>query len=68
MEQKILLKRMPEFQVLRVFLVECPLQGTSKITFPGSVDMMWNNCVCLPTAGRKTQLFYIIFTEPGKGF
>ena len=40
MEQKILLKRMPEFQVPRAFLVECPLQGTSKITFPDFVNMM----------------------------
>ena len=28
--------------------------------------MMWNNCICLSTACRITQLFHFIFTEPGK--
>ena len=27
--------------------------------FPGSVNRVWNNCVCLPTAGSKTLLFDI---------
>ena len=44
----------------------CILQGASKITFPGSVNIMWNNCVCLPTAGMKTQFFHPLFSQPGK--
>ena len=42
------------------------IQGTSKIPYL-SVNKMRNNCLCLPTAGRKTQLLLIILTEPGKG-
>ena len=41
-------------------------QGTSIITFPGPVNIMLNNCVFLPVVGKQTQLFHIIFTEPGK--
>ena len=32
---------------------------------PGSVNMRSKNCVLLPAAGRRTQLFHLIFTEPG---
>ena len=42
------------------------VQGTSKITFLGSVNLMWNNCVFLPAVGKQTQFFHIIITEPGK--
>ena len=30
----------------------------------GSVNMRRKNCVILPAAGRRTQLFHFIFTEP----
>ena len=42
------------------------VQGTSKKRFPGCVKLGEKVAFCLPTAGRKTQLFHIIFTEPGK--
>ena len=44
------------------------LQGTSKIAFPASVNIMRNNCVFLPAVGTQRQLFHIIFTEPREGF
>ena len=31
----------------------------------GSVNMRRKNCVLLPAAGRRTQLFHLIFTQPG---
>ena len=43
------------------------VQGTSKIPFPGYVNMMRNNYVFLPALGKQTQLFHTLFTEPGKG-
>ena len=47
-------------------LLPCQIQGTSKITFPGSVNKTLNNCVFLPAVGKQTQLFHTILTEPGK--
>ena len=31
----------------------------------GSVNMRRKNCLFLPAAGRRTQFFYLTFTEPG---
>ena len=39
------------------------IQGWTKVCFPGSVNM---RCVPLPAAGRRTQIFHLKFTEPGK--
>ena len=41
------------------------LQGTSKRLFPGCVKLGEKVVFCLHTAGRKAQLFYLIFTQPG---
>ena len=41
------------------------VQGWAKVRFPGSVNMWWKSCVLLPAAGKRTQLFHLIFTEPG---
>ena len=41
------------------------IQGWAKVRFPGSVNMRWKHCVVLPAAGRRTQLFHLIFSEPG---
>ena len=41
----------------------CSLQRTSEITFPGSVNMMLNNCVFLPKLGKQIQSFHVILTE-----
>ena len=38
------------------------VQGTSNITIPGFVNMMRNNCVCLPTAGNAIVLQHILRT------
>ena len=37
-------------------------------TLPRFCEVGWSSCVCLPTAGRKTQLFHPMFTQPGKSF
>ena len=42
------------------------VQGWAKVHFPGSVNMRRENCVFLHTAGRRTQIVHLIFTEPGK--
>ena len=41
------------------------VQGCTKRWTPGSVNMKRKNCVLLPAAGRRAQLFHLIFTEPG---
>ena len=41
------------------------VQGWAKVRFPGSVNRRGKSCVFLPAAGRRTQLFPLIFTEPG---
>ena len=41
------------------------VQGWTKTWSPGSVNMRWKSCVLLPAEGRRTQLFHLIFTEPG---
>ena len=41
------------------------IQGSANPRTPGSVNMRIKSCVLLPSAGRKTQLFILIFTEPG---
>ena len=32
---------------------------------PGSMNKRIKSCVLLPAAGRRTQLFHLIYTEPG---
>ena len=41
------------------------LQRWPKRWTPGSVNVRRNNCVLLPAANSRTQLFHLIFTEPG---
>ena len=41
------------------------VQGWAKVRIPGSVSMTRKSCVVLPAAGRRMQLFHLIFTEPG---
>ena len=41
------------------------LQGSANPRTPGSEKMRIKSCVLLPAAGRKTQLFILIFSEPG---
>ena len=41
------------------------LQGLANPRGPGSENIRIKGCVFLPAAGRRTQLFHIIFTEPG---
>ena len=41
------------------------LQGISKRWVPGCVKLGEKVAFCLPTAGRRTQLFHLIFTQPG---
>ena len=45
------------------------LQGISKrwAPAPGCVKLDEKVAICLPTAGRRTQLFHHIFTQAGKG-
>ena len=40
------------------------IQRGATVGAPGSVNMRRKNCVFLPAAGRITQLFHLIFTEP----
>ena len=42
------------------------LQAISKRLFPGCVKSGQKVAFCLPSAGRKTQLFHHIFFQPGK--
>ena len=40
--------------------------GGPEILLPiGCVKMRWKNCVLQPAAGKRTQLFHLIFTAPG---
>ena len=41
------------------------IQGSANPRTPGSEKMRMKSCVLLPAAGRKTQLFILIFSEPG---
>ena len=42
------------------------VQGTSKRFFPGWVKSGEKVAFCLPTAGKLTQYFHHIFSQPGK--
>ena len=42
-----------------------PVQGWAKVWFPSSGNMRRKSCVLQPAAGRRTQFFHLIFTEPG---
>ena len=42
------------------------LQGTSKERFPGCVKLDEKVAFCLPTAGRRRNLFHPNFPKPGK--
>ena len=44
------------------------VQGWTKRLFPGCVKLGEEVAFCLPFAGRKTQFFQPIFTQPGKSF
>ena len=45
------------------------LQGSANLRGPGSENKRINGCVILPAADRRTQLFHLIFTQPGpRGF
>ena len=47
-------------------LTEIPhIQGSANPQTPGSENKRIKSCVFLPAAGRRTQLFQLIFTEPG---
>ena len=48
-----------------IVLPSLTVQGCTKRWTPGSVNMTRKNCVLLPAAGRRAQLFHLIFTEPG---
>ena len=50
-------------KILRQHIVLC-LQGWTLWCALGSVNMRRKNCVTLPAAERRTQLFHLIFTEP----
>ena len=42
-----------------------PLEGISKRWAPGCVKLSENVAFWLSSAGRRTQLFHLIFTQPG---
>ena len=44
---------------------EIQVQGSANPRTPGSENMRAKSCVLLPAAGRRTQLFFLIFLEPG---
>ena len=44
-----------------------PVQGCTKRLFPGLEKLGEKVAFFLPTAGRRTQFFHLIFTQPGKG-
>ena len=46
-------------------VVPCLVQGSANPQTPGSKNKRIKSCVRLPAAGRRTQLFILIFTEPG---
>ena len=41
------------------------VQGSANPQTPGSENKRIKSCVLLPAAGRRTQLFHLIFSEPG---
>ena len=41
------------------------VQGSANPRTPGSETMRIKSCAFLPAAGRRTQLFILIFSEPG---
>ena len=41
------------------------VQGSANPRGPGSVKMRWTSCVILPAAGWRTQLFILLFSQPG---
>ena len=55
---------MPSFHML----LQRTLQGCSKRWAPGCVKLDEKFSFCLPSAGRRTQLFHLIFTQPGPTF
>ena len=55
-----------EMSVLNLIAHFLQVQGTSKERFPGCVKLGEKYAICLPTAGRRTQFFHPIFTQPGK--
>ena len=46
-------------------ILKINLQGWTLWCALGSVNKRWKSCVLLPAAGRRTQYFLLIFTEPG---
>ena len=44
---------------------EADIQGSANPQTPGSENKRIKSCLLLPATGRKTQLFHLIFTEPG---
>ena len=55
--------RIAQFPRVESFLP--PIQGLANPRTPGSENMRVKSCVLLPTAGRRMQLFILIFSEPG---
>ena len=53
----------PSFR-FRKTLSFATVQGWTLCCAPGCVNIRRKNCVFLPAAGRRTQFFYLIFTEP----
>ena len=50
---------------LYTILKKYKVQGCTKSPFPACVKMGWKDCVLLLAAGCRTQLFLLIFPEPG---
>ena len=48
-----------------ILLGDTSLHGSANPQIPGSENKRIKSCVLLPAAGRRTQLFHLIFTEPG---
>ena len=44
---------------------KCDVQGSANPQTPGLKNKRIKSCVLLPAAGRRTQLFHLIFSEPG---
>ena len=63
---KVRLKSIWRTHAIRLASSRIILQGCTLWCAPGSVNMRRKNCVLLPAAGRRTQYFHLIFTEPGK--
>jgi len=58
--------RIIDYQKPNIILFVLRIQGTYKKRFPGCVKLGEKVAFCLPTAGRRTQFFHPIFTQPGK--